>query len=206
MPRTSIIMLMQNRERSLTIKTTHSKQLKMEHSNKLQKYIEIRQSVLVLIFKILLVELFMTIVHLMIGQLFSSLNILNLQFGVFFVGTWELLIFHIVNSIWLLTITTNWATTVYMIGEKQICITKGVFSKNTQSYDIKGVQEVKVNQNLIDRLFNFGTIHLYNPLLQSTITLSKIPKPEIYAEAIREERDKATDNDKIIPRNNNIKV
>ncbi|MCF7847117.1 MAG: PH domain-containing protein [Candidatus Gracilibacteria bacterium] len=152
---------------------------------------EIKQSTLRLLLKILLLEICIVLLHLLVQNI-TRLPEVHQQFmehsswGIF-----ELAFFHLLNTAGIFILFVRWHTTQYFITPKEILIFRGIFSKKTSRYDIRGIQSAEVSQSLVGRLFNYGTLQVENPLLKTNVTLKNIAKPQFYISALERYRQKA---------------
>jgi uncharacterized membrane protein YdbT with pleckstrin-like domain len=144
-------------------------------------YHEIRQSLFILIFQISGVQIIAAIIDFFLIKL-------SFVFGLHdvYMSSWEFILSHLFNTVWLLWVIIKWASTYYVINYKEISITKGVIRKKKCSYDIRGIQSSSVTQGLLGRIFNYGTIHLENPLLKSDVFLKNIYSPNSYINIIEQ--------------------
>ena len=60
------------------------------------------------------------------------------------------------------------------------------------AFSTERIETVKVSQNLWGRIFNYGTLIVYNPVLKADLTLFNIPAPYKYAEIIESREAKET--------------
>lgn len=88
----------------------------------------------------------------------------------------------------------KWATFYYIIMPKRIVYRTGFFTSDEKSYSLESIQKVELKQNLWGRIFNFGTLVIYNPVLQYDIVLSDISSPRRYLEILNGVKEGATGN------------
>lgn len=155
------------------------------------QYVEIRQSLVILLAKILFLEFIITFVHIFINILLPTHHIHDINLGLLDWQTWELLIFHAVNTFLILAVVMNRVSTYYIINNLEVAHETGILSKHRTSFDITGIQEISYSQSFIWRICSYWTITLENPLVKSCIYLKNIPKPDFYTKLIRTERDRA---------------
>ena len=80
-----------------------------------------------------------------------------------------------------LYIVLNWLYEFYITQPSGIIVRRGIiFSKEIQ-YSLGAIQSIGVQQGILGRIFNFGTVILYNPVLKSDLKLEFIHNP--YGEA-----------------------
>ena len=77
----------------------------------------------------------------------------------------------------ILYITLDWITYYFILDSKSVISHGGIISSKEESYDMAGIESVEVIQGLLGRLFNFGTLVLFNPILEKELTLRNIPDP-----------------------------
>lgn len=57
------------------------------------------------------------------------------------------------------------------------------------------VEKITINQSFIGRIFNFGSIDIFNPLLRTSVNFINIPNPKKYANHIQNIVPKVGDDD-----------
>lgn len=147
---------------------------------------EIRQSIAILILKILGIQAVIALSDFLIGKLFIQLGLHEL-----YMSTWDFFFSHLLSTIWLLYIIIKWTSTYYVINSDEISVTTGIIRKKKSSYDIRGIQSCETSQGIWGRIFGYGTIHLENPLLKSDIFLRNISHPHQYATIIDKSHKRA---------------
>lgn len=93
---------------------------------------------------------------------------------------------HLVNTGILISMIMRWAGMMYIIRPKELVVRVGVFNSRSVSYDLSALQAVTLIQSFIGKVFNFGTVKLYNPILREDIYLSNVHNPAKYAEIIKD--------------------
>ncbi|MBN1331371.1 PH domain-containing protein [Candidatus Dojkabacteria bacterium] len=88
-------------------------------------------------------------------------------------------------------IFAKWATFYYIIMPKRVVYRTGFFSSDEKSYSIDNIQKVELRQSLLGKFLNFGTLVIYNPVLQYDIVLSDISNPRKYLEIINNLKEEA---------------
>lgn len=77
---------------------------------------------------------------------------------------------------------------------------KGIFGTKSTTFSLSNIEYQEVKQGLFGRIFKYGTIEIFNPLLKQTFWLRNIPFPHRQLNAIQHESHKKVDpNVKIIP-------
>jgi uncharacterized membrane protein YdbT with pleckstrin-like domain len=139
----------------------------------MRKRVIYRQSVWVLIFRLLVLEF----VVIAIGSGLSAAGIM-LADNAYIYGpsTWLYWSIRIVELFSLVWITLVWASVRYSISDQQIITESGVFFDSEKVYLIDNIESVKLNRGFLGMLCNYGTIRLYAPTLKEQIFLRNIPQ------------------------------
>ena len=173
----------------------------MDKEDEFTHYYEIRQSFVLLAVKILFAELIIGLFHYAITEIIFLLGFHEFYVNNISIHVLELMITHSLNIVLILYFIVVWLNIYYTISPNKISASKGVITKQTAIYDLSAIQAVNVYQNLLGRIFNYGTIRLENPMLDSDIYIKKIPSPHKYALNIEHNRMDALKNrDQILVR------
>jgi membrane protein YdbS with pleckstrin-like domain len=148
--------------------------------------ITLRHSVFLLILNLITIEFLFDIFYFILKVLPIPLKLsLSFQtqlwpiyFGIFGV----LLIFKIILMVFA---ALQWVTSNYEIRKNEIRYKYGVFSHNEKIFMCTHTQEVRYTQNLLGRIFNFGSIEIYSPVIKERVYLASIPNPKRYVEVIK---------------------
>lgn len=97
---------------------------------------------------------------------------------------------QLIASLGIVGVLLAWANTVYIIRPDEVVVQKGVLSVKEKHYPLKGNEEIKVYQSFWGRLFNFGDLVIYQPLIKKYIRLHSVPEPHLYAEVIRQTKSR----------------
>lgn len=161
--------------------------------------ITVRESIISLSFRLFIAELLIGLVGLLIRvPMLLAINSVAASLWVYFYYAIFYFIFQIFNIGVLITIILQWYSRSYVIREKDFIFKTGVFNTEEKIVQYDNVEKITVNQSLIGRFFNYGTIDIFNPLLRTNVTFSNIPKPKFYANYIQNIVPKVGDNDQKI--------
>jgi membrane protein YdbS with pleckstrin-like domain len=103
----------------------------------------------------------------------SSWNVAGIQNGIFYL----LLILILICIVFILIKLLIWSCTKYTITDSRIITKTGVISKDRTSMPYKTIQDLKIKQGVLDRLFKVGTVYLYSAYDGTDLKLSKISDP-----------------------------
>lgn len=98
--------------------------------------------------------------------------------------------FQIFNLTFVIWMVLTWAQTMFIIRPKEIVIHRGIWRITENAYSTERIEEVDVDQSFLGRLFNYGTLRVYNPMLKMDLILPNIPDPHTYAEVVKRSQSK----------------
>lgn len=96
------------------------------------------------------------------------------------------------NMILLVLTFLEWIRMIYIIRPNEIIEQKGIWHIKENVYSTDKIEGVTVDQGIIGRIFNYGTIKIVNPVLGEDLYLVDIPDPFTYADVIRQSKSKET--------------
>ncbi len=96
----------------------------------------------------------------------------------------------ILVSFGIVSLLMKWAGTSYVIKDNEIVVQKGLFNIKQKIYPLEGHEEVEIYKSLLGKIFDYGTLSIYQPVLQKYITLENIQDPDLFAEVIRQTKSK----------------
>jgi hypothetical protein len=149
-------------------------------------HLNIRESISILISKLILVDIVMAVIvvgayYLMVNgdiyslHLSSNPSLFLIIFGV--VG-----IIKISLGCW---IVLEWLNEYYEITPEYIVYKRGVIFKNKQQFRIDHTRMMRVIDSLPGEIFNYGTISLYDLRLNKYLDMYMIHNPERYAQVLK---------------------
>lgn len=77
-----------------------------------------------------------------------------------------------------------WLREYYEIRPQEVIYRRGIITLKEVIFSCKNVQEMEVHQTVLGKIFNFGTVSLYNPVLRERFFLRDISEPNEYCELI----------------------
>ena len=166
----------------------------------------IRRSLALLILRIFLLQLIVIAAYLLIrlpktyilSQLLSEPDYHHLNF---WLGIIVFLGIIITQTVLLAVVILRWANEYYVLGQDTIIHTQGVFTRHDEIYSLKTIEAASVQQTLLGKLLNFGTVKVYSPVLKKEYFLQEIPSPYELKDVIMGLlSDKGVDEKQIVPR------
>lgn len=142
----------------------------------------IRQTVVIPILKLVMIEVIITLISFLtrflsfnyLGEILNNLILIV-----------EILVIQIFNLYLILNVIFSWLSIEYILRNDEIVIREGLIKIKETTYEIANLQSMSINQSLFGRIFNFGTIRLFNPVLKEEIFLEDIPNPNLYGAIIQ---------------------
>ncbi|MBP7774467.1 PH domain-containing protein [Candidatus Woesebacteria bacterium] len=104
------------------------------------------------------------------------------------------LIIQIINVSILVFLILNWYNRTYIFRGKDLLFRWGILSTTDKIFQFDNVEKVTIRQNLLGRIFNYGTIDIYNPLIKEDAYMVSIPNPKHYADVIQGVVPKSNDS------------
>jgi len=137
-----------------------------------------RQSPVFLVSRIIVVEFVILITHFVLRYTLEQiLTWFSFPFSVqaLFI---EAVIIQVINLYFLVVVVLSWVNEYYILNPKEVVIKKGIISSRSTTYEFANLQSMTVRQSFWGRIFNYGTIKLYNPVLRADVYLTNISNPE----------------------------
>lgn len=156
-----------------------------------EKIVEpLRESMIVLIYKLLLAMAGIDAVYIFFRVAFFDLNSNNkyisgnyADIGFFLF----LIVSYILQIILVITIVQKWISTRYIFDEKTLIIRRGFFKTTERIYDLGDLRSVRVSQDIMGKLFQFGSVELTlsAPNLLDEVVLYSIPYPQAIEKSLK---------------------
>lgn len=165
----------------------------METNEKAQKIIKcspdilLRGSIFVIVSRIILIVVLFSTLRLFIRIPFVMFEINSetiLQ--MFSVNTIIALISVLVEIALVLFVTLTWVHEHYEIMPGQIIRRRGVLVVKENVFTFDRIQTIDIFQGLMGKIFNFGSLTIYNPALDRKIILYNIDNPVRYKDVIEQ--------------------
>lgn len=88
-----------------------------------------------------------------------------------------IILLTVVKIFFLVGVILIWSNDFYEVRPGEIMHHRGVITRRRKAISIGEVRSLTLKQDVLGIIFRFGTINLYNPAAQDTITLSGISNP-----------------------------
>ena len=76
-------------------------------------------------------------------------------------------------------------TTTFSISKDHVLYSKGILSRSNAEIDLDGIRTVRVNQSLLNRMFDTGTVELYTAGDSPEIVANNLSAPNNIRELIK---------------------
>lgn len=145
-------------------------------------HVNIRQSIFILLLKLLVLE-FIAAGCLVLFQSFfftPYATRISLYFHIELFNTPFFLLLVLLKIITMCYVVFSWLEEYYEIYPTEVIHKKGIIFKKEQRYLLKHIGSVGLQQGVLGRIFNFGSIKLYDWLLGKDVYLYLIHNPLRY--------------------------
>lgn len=148
--------------------------------------IVLRRSVFRLVTYFIAIEFLFDLLYIMIRIPFMYITI-PVQFQGFITALYffSFVVINIIKVFFISVGALRFVTSKYEIAMDGIRFKYGIISRKEKTFVYTYMQEVTFSQDFWGRVFNFGTIEIYNPAVKEKIILDSIPNPSKYAEIIK---------------------
>lgn len=147
--------------------------------------VTIRQFILPLIFRLLLLNLGLIALFLLlvVSPLFAFVGLDNLISFTLWSVIWTILIlgFGVLINLYLLL---AWYNHLYIIGVDEITETEGVLWRRDLTLEFPSLDILNVRQGILGRIFNFGDVEVVSTETNERVHLKQIPRPQWHANLI----------------------
>lgn len=104
---------------------------------------------------------------------------------------WTYIIIAIAQICFTLQILLQWLNYYFELRPAEIAFRTGFLDRKEKIYSLTYIESITINQHMLGRILNYGTINLYNPVLKKSIYINSINNPQKYMKLIEEEIAKA---------------
>lgn len=147
--------------------------------------ITVRQSVVFLALRLVLLQILLSSLYLLVRFPFSLFNVsLSFKMIYFSLDMWFFIVIMSTEVYLTLEIVIRWLTEFYEVRNGEIVYRSGVLSHREKIYALKNIESITFFQDFWGRIFNYGTITLFNPFLNQRIHLDAIGNPSKYVKII----------------------
>lgn len=152
----------------------------------LPKRIVLRRSVFLLVTYFIGVEIFFDLLYIALRLPLMYINIpLQIQGSLTAIYLVSFLVINLIKVFFIIIGALRWVTSKYEITTDGIRFRYGILSRREKIFLCAYMQKVTFAQSFWGRVFNFGSIEVYNPAVKERILLDAIPNPSKYAEIIK---------------------
>ena len=146
--------------------------LSIEKDSIVVSHINIRQSISILIIKLITVDIFAA---LFIGLVFVTINIaetaLSLNINPLAATFGFFLIMALLKLILSAYIILDWLNEYYELTPKSLIYRRGIIFVKEEHVNFSDIRKIVLQQGLFGRILNFGTIEIYDFLMKKTMNV-----------------------------------
>ena len=147
-------------------------------------HITIRQSISVLLLKLILIEIMATTAIILFHTFIISTNVVDVaasiagNFKIFNIPLFLSLVFAKICLT--LFVIIGWLNNYYEITPRELIHKKGFIFKKEEKHTLNHLISVKIEHGIMGRIFNYGTLNLYNKELKKDMIIYAIHNPIKY--------------------------
>lgn len=130
-----------------------------------QKIIRVSPSILII--KLVVLEIILIILNSLFSFVLAP-----------FLGPASVILFAVISIFEMVAtavIVALWMSEVYYIYGDFIIHRIGIFQIKEEEYSLRNIEALTVDQSFLGRIFNFGTLHFFSPVLRQEYYLTNIP-------------------------------
>lgn len=149
-------------------------------------HVTIRQSIVFLLLKLILIDVFAVALVLVFFSSFVSpvsietkIEIISLRFVYF----GALLLLKIIFDTY---ITLLWLNNYYEITSEIVTHRYGIFWQKEDSFKVTHIKNYGIRQGIFGKLFNYGDLHFYDWFLQQEYTMFQVHNPHKYLKILED--------------------
>ena len=145
----------------------------------------IHESVYSLAWKILLLQVLVALLSMtIIVVVWYALPVTNLTTALNFSLLSLVVCLQTLDAAILIYLVIRWRSIRYRVSTTEIAIYHGTIDVHTDIYKTANIEQIKVRQSLLGKLFNYGTVTFFYPALATNVEMVNIPNPWFYARLI----------------------
>lgn len=162
-------------------------------------YVTVRQSIALLLLRLVVIEILSSfIVVIFNGFLISSVTINTIQPLIVQFNVPIYIFLVILKIILVIYVVLQWVNEYYKITPKEIIHKKGFIFKKEEKYKIYHVAEISLEQGFFGKIFNCGTIKLFDWATDKTAYLYLIHNPVRYKNVLHKLIPEADEEKKVL--------
>lgn len=104
--------------------------------------------------------------------------------------TWFIIIVSLLLILWIAWIFLKWKCTEYIVTNSRIISKSGVVSKKRTYMSFNHIQDITISQNIIERIFSVGDVHVFSAYDGTDIKFNNIHHPDNIEKILNNEIDK----------------
>ncbi len=146
----------------------------------------LRESIVLIIIRLIFTEAMFGLSIFLIGILFSYLSLYigsadsSSLYLIALVGGF------LVNIVIVIFIALKWNSEYTEVSKEGVIKHSGIFNRKEQKYACNFVEGAKLDQSFLGVLLDYGTIELYDPALKEQVYLLNVASPRKYSEIIQD--------------------
>jgi uncharacterized membrane protein YdbT with pleckstrin-like domain len=150
-------------------------------------HVNVRLSISFLVIRILFADLLTTIVlFALYSLLFSANTYTEVQFFRPEYTIFSFILLTLIESFFTIFVVVQWINEYYEISPYEVTHKRGIFFKKQDRYSLQNIKQVTLHQTFFGKMFNYGTINLFDWRLDKCATLFAVHHPVKYLNIFEE--------------------
>lgn len=149
-------------------------------------HLNIRQSIAILLAKLIFLELIASVIFLIFHPVLFSSQLSNVAPFIDIYSSRLFILAVFIKMILTIYIVLSWLNEYYEVTSKLVRHKKGILFVHKEQLALADIQSITLHQGLIGKLFNFGTLSLYDWKWRKHEYLYDIHNPTKYLDVIEE--------------------
>lgn len=154
----------------------------------------VRQSIVFPIISMILIQIIVIALEL-VTKIF--VDFLNTEFKAtlptYTIMVWTTIVLQSINTFIVVYIFLNWLVTLYIIRPREFTLLKGILKRKEIKYEFEHLEKIEVDQNILGRFFNYGSLKMYSHDLRNEVYIHDVPDPYKYSQAILQNKGSMED-------------
>jgi uncharacterized membrane protein YdbT with pleckstrin-like domain len=146
---------------------------------------------MILIGDLIILELFLIMFYLLFRlpftYFFSGLSSFELEnLGNLF-GVLYYILLSLIELFLILLVTLRWTSEEYEIRNDTIVHRIGILKTMEETYSLRNLGNAAISQGVLGKIFNFGTIRIFSPLLKQEYFINNVHNPKQILESLEDD-------------------
>lgn len=154
------------------------------HKKILIHHVNVRQSISILLFKLIILDIIAAVIAIFYFSSVTFAPNTSIIAGIISFNALYFILLGVIKIFFTVYIILSWLNEYYEISPHRIVHRKGFFKRDEEEVKFTIIKALKLYQGVVGRLFNFGTIELYDERRNKRLELYLIHDPHRHVKII----------------------